>query len=87
MELYSSAQRVYKSAVGGRVFTAEWWITMRVVPSRKPSVQGATGLARMYTKPVGDVPVPLPRCCTGPYSGCTKIRLAAECSPLSGALP
>ena len=87
MELYSAAQWVYKSSVGGRVFTAEWCIAMRLVPSRTPREQGTAGFPRMCTQPIGDEPGPPPFLCTGPYNGCTKIPLAAECSPLSGALP
>ena len=55
MELYRSVLRVYENSVYGRVFTAEWCIVMRVIPRRIPSVQGATGLPRMCTQPVGDV--------------------------------
>ena len=61
-----TAHTVYKSSVGGRVFNPEWYISMRVVPSRKPSVQGTTGLSRVCTKAVGDVPDPPPRCCVHP---------------------
>ena len=58
MELYSSVQRVYENSVSGRVITPEWCITMRVVPSRTPSVQGATGLPRMRTQPMEDLQGP-----------------------------
>ena len=74
MELYRTVLRVYESFVGGRVFTAECWITMSVILNLTPSVQGATGLPRMCTLSVGDVRGPLPFSCTGPYSGCTKFR-------------
>ena len=52
MELYSAAQRVYKSSVGGGVFTAECCIAMRVVPSYTLSVQGAIRRPMMCTLPV-----------------------------------
>ena len=87
MELYSSAQRVYQSSIGGRVFTAQSCTAMRVLPSRTPSVQGSAGLPTMCTKPVGDVRVAPPWSCTAPYSGCTKIPLTEECSTASGELP
>ena len=86
MELYSYVQRVYDNSVDGSVFTAEWCITMRVIPSRTPSVQGATGLYRMCTQPVGDVRGPPPWSCTSPYSLCTKIPLMAECLTASSEL-
>ena len=60
---------------------------MRVIPNRKPIVQGAIGLPRMCTKPVGDISGPPPRCLTDPYSRYTKIPLMAEYSPPSGRLP
>ena len=45
------AEQVHTTGVqnsdDGRVFTAEWWITMSVILNRTPSVQGATGLPRM----------------------------------------
>ena len=87
MVLYRSVQLVDESSVDGRVFTAEWWITMSVIPSRTPSVQGTTEVPRMCTQAVGDVRGPPPFSCTGPYSGCTEIPLIAECSPLSGGIP
>ena len=48
-ELYNSAQRVNQSSVGGKVFTAQWCIVMRVIPSRTPSEQGTAALTRMCT--------------------------------------
>ena len=38
-----------KSPVGGRVFTAQGCIAMRLVPSRTPVVQSATRIPRMCT--------------------------------------
>ena len=76
-----------KNSVYGRMLTAEWLITMSIILNRTPSVQGATGLPRMCTQNVGEVRGPPLWSCTGPYRGCTKIRLAAELPPPSGALP
>ena len=59
---------------------------MLVVPSRTPSEQGNAGLLRMCTPPVGDVPSPPQFSYTGPYSGCTKSPLTAECLMVSGEL-
>ena len=86
-ELHRSVQQVYENSVDGRVFTAEWWITISTILNRTPSVQGATGLPRMCTQLVGDVRVVPPWSCTAPHSGCTKVPLVAECLPPSGELP
>ena len=68
------------------VFTAQWYIAMRVVPSCTPSEQGTAGLSSKCTQLVGDVPDPSPFNCTGPYSVCTKLPLTAECLTASGEL-
>ena len=78
---------LYENSIHSRVFTAKWWITMSVILYSTPSEQGATGLPRMCTQPVGDVRGMQPWTFTAPHSGCTKVPLAAEYSPPSGALP
>ena len=67
------AMVLYENSVDSRVFIAEWWITLRVILNRLPSVQGTMGLPRMLTQIVGDVQGPPPCSCTGMYSVCTKI--------------
>ena len=84
MELYTSAQRVYKKTVGGNVHCP---LVHCHEGHCTPSVQGTAGLPSMCTQLVGDVQGAPPYSCTDPYSGCTKIALIAESSPLSGALP
>ena len=86
MELYRSVQHVYENSIDGRVFTAEIWITMSVILNCTPSEQGATGLPRMRTQPVGDVRGQPPCGFTAPHSGSIKVPMAAECTPPSGAL-
>ena len=50
---------------------------MSIILNRIPSVQGATGLPRMRTQPVGDVQCQPPWSFTPLHSGCTKRPLAA----------
>ena len=75
--LYRSVEREYEHSVGGRLFTAEWWIIITVIPRRTPCVQGATGLPRMRMQPVGDVRGQPPWSFIAPHSGCTKFPLVA----------
>ena len=84
--LYMSVQRVYEHSIPGSLFTPEWCITMRFLPSRTPSVQGAVGLPRMCTQAVGDVRTTPLWSCTGPYSVCKGIPLASERSMPIGHL-
>ena len=79
--------RTDENSVYGRMLTAEWLITMSVILNRTPSVQGATGLPRMCTQPMGEVRGPLPWSCTRPYRICTKMWLVEEWQPLSDELP
>ena len=84
-DLYRSVHWVYENSIGGKVITATWWIAISVIQSSKPTEQGDTGLPRFCTQPLADLRHPPPGIiATAPYSGCTKIPLAAECSFRSG---
>ena len=56
-----------------------------------PGVQGATGPPNLvhlvYTEPNATVRHPTSDSCTDPYSRCTKMSFAVDCSPRHNELP